>query len=355
MSTKTNLKALTPQQMAAFVHDAGLPLFRTRQLLHWIYEKYTRSIDDITEFSQALRKRLSEQSYISNLILLKRQASGDETEKFLFALEDGESIESVLIPDKDRLTLCISSQVGCGMGCLFCLTGNMGFKRNLKTYEIVDQSIAVSRIIAPKKITNIVFMGMGEPLSNFDEVVDSLWRMTDLMKISKRRITLSTAGIVPKILELGGAGGSVGRTRLTPRARAPRVNLAISLNATTDKVRDMLMPVNNTYPLKSLIDACRRFPLEPRRRITFEYVMLNGINDSTADAKRLITLLKGIPSKVNLIPFNPYRECGFRRPSDERVHTFQKILLDAHITALIRKSKGQDILAACGQLKAGYS
>lgn len=355
MHTKTNLKSLTPQQMAAFVHDAGLPLFRARQLLHWIYEKYARSIDDITELSQTLRKRLAEQSYISNLILLKRQISGDGTEKFLFALEDGESIESVLIPDKDRLTLCISSQVGCAMGCLFCLTGTLGFKRNLKAYEIVDQGIAVSRIIAPRKCTNIVFMGMGEPLSNFDEVVESLWRMTDLMKISKRRITLSTAGIVPKILELGGAGGSVGRTRLTPRARAPRVNLAISLNATTDKVRDMLMPINNTYPLKSLIDACRRFPLEPRRRITFEYVMLNGINDSTADAKRLITLLKGIPSKVNLIPFNPYRGCGFRRPSDETVHTFQKILLDAHITALIRKSKGQDILAACGQLKAGYS
>lgn len=351
MHTTTNLKALTPQQMASFVHDAGLPLFRARQLLHWIYEKYAQSIDDITEFSQALRKRLSEQSSISNLILLKRQTSGDGTEKFLFALEDGESIESVLIPDKDRSTLCISSQVGCGMGCLFCLTGTLGFKRNLKAYEIVDQCIAVSRIIAPRKFTNIVFMGMGEPLSNFDEVVGSLWRMTDLMKISKRRITLSTAGIVPKILELGG----VGRTMLTPRARAPRVNLAISLNATTDKARDMLMPINNTYPLKSLIDACRRFPLEPRRRITFEYVMLNGINDSTADAKRLMTLLKGIPSKVNLIPFNPYHGCGFRRPSDETVHTFQKILLDAHITALIRKSKGQDILAACGQLKAGYS
>jgi len=212
----------------------------------------------------------------------------------------------------------------------------------------------VSRIIAPRKLTNIVFMGMGEPLLNFDEVVDSLWRMTDLMKISKRRITLSTAGIVPRIVELGGAGGSVGRTGRSPRMRAPRINLAISLNATTDKVRDMLMPVNKTYPLRSLIDACRRFPLEPRRRITFEYVMLNGINDSTADARRLITLLKGIPSKVNLIPFNSYRGCGFGRPSDETVLTFQKILLDAHMTALIRKSKGQDILAACGQLKAGY-
>ena len=354
MHTKTNLKALTPQQAASFFHDAGLPSFRARQLLHWMYEKYAQSIEDITEFSQTLRKRLSEQSHISNLTLLKRETSEDGTEKFLFSLEDGESIESVLIPDKDRLTLCISSQVGCAMGCLFCLTGTLGFKRNLRAYEIVDQCISVSRLIAPEKPTNIVFMGMGEPLSNFDEVVDSLWRMTDLMKISKRRITLSTAGIVPKILELGSAGQSAGQTVFSARMRAPRVNLAISLNATTDKVRDRLMPVNKTYPIRSLLDACRRFPLEPRRRITFEYVMLSGINDSAADAKRLITLLRGIPCKVNLIPFNPYRGCEFGRPSDETVLTFQKILLDAHMTALIRKSKGQDILAACGQLKAGY-
>ena len=354
MHTKINLKALTPQQLASFVHDAGLPLFRVRQLLHWMYEKYAQSIGDITEFSQALRKRLSEKSYISNLTLLKRETSEDGTEKFLFALEDGESIESVLIPDKDRLTLCISSQVGCAMGCLFCLTGTLGFKRNLRAYEIVDQCISVSRIITPEKLTNIVFMGMGEPLSNFDEVVDSLWRMTDLMKISKRRITLSTAGIVPKILELGGVGQSVGGTRPSPRVKAPRVNLAISLNATTDKVRNRLMPISTQYPIASLLDACRRFPLEPRRRITFEYVMLSGINDSTADAKRLITLLKGIPCKVNLIPFNPYHGGDFGRPSDKKVLMFQQILLDAHITALIRKSKGQDILAACGQLKAGY-
>ena len=357
MHTKTNLKALTPQQVASFVLDAGLPLFRARQLLHWIYEKYAQSIGDITEFSQALRKNLSEHSSISTLTLLKRQTSEDGTEKFLFALEDGESIESVLIPDKGRLTLCISSQVGCNMGCLFCLTGTLGFKRNLKAYEIVDQCITVSRIIAPERITNIVFMGMGEPLLNYDEVVDSLWRMTDLMKISKRRITLSTAGIVPKILELGGADGSgpSERTSHSPRVRVPRVNLAISLNATTDKVRSTLMPVNRMFPLKSLMEACRRFPLEPRRRITFEYVMLSGINDSLADAKRLAALLKGIPSKVNLIPFNPYRGCGFSRPPDETVLAFQRILLDAHVTTLIRKSKGQDILAACGQLKARYS
>ncbi|HXX80978.1 MAG TPA: 23S rRNA (adenine(2503)-C(2))-methyltransferase RlmN [Thermodesulfovibrionales bacterium] len=354
MHPKLNLKALTSQQVASFFHNAGLPLFRARQLLHWMYERYAQSIGDITEFSQALRKRLSERSFISVLTLLKRQTSEDGTEKFLFALEDGESIESVLIPDKGRLTLCISSQVGCNMGCLFCLTGTLGFKRNLKAYEIVDQCITVSRIIAPERITNIVFMGMGEPLLNFDEVVDSLQRMTDLMKISKRRITLSTAGIVPRILELGGAGRSMAKTGPTPHMGAPRVNLAISLNATTDRVRDMLMPINKIYPLKSLIDACRIFPLEPRRRITFEYVMLNGINDSAADARRLITLLTGIPSKVNLIPFNPYEGCGFRRPSDETVLTFQKILLDARMTTLIRKSKGQDILAACGQLKAGY-
>ena len=364
MESKTNLKALSKEELETFIQETGLAPFRSKQLIHWIYEKRAESIDGITEFSKDLRESLSEKAYISNLALLNRQVCTDGTEKFLFGLEDGESIESVLIPDKDRLTLCISSQVGCAMKCRFCLTGELKLKRNLKAHEIVDQIISVGRIIAPplipphpplvkggcekspffkggyRGITNIVFMGMGEPLANFDEVVEALWRMTELMKISKRRITLSTSGIVPIISELA--------------RRAPRVNLAISLNATTDEVRNRLMPINKKYPLKSLLDACRRYPLDPRRRITFEYVMLQGLNDTQDDARRLIRILKGIPSKVNLIPFNPYPGSEYRRPSDEEIERFQKIVLGGNVTALIRKSKGQDILAACGQLKAGY-
>ncbi|MBA3071720.1 MAG: radical SAM protein, partial [Nitrospirae bacterium] len=227
--SKINLKALSKAAMEEFVKEQGLPAYRAKQILHWIYGKKAESIEDITEFSRELRKRLSDIAYISNLKLLKRQVSEDGTEKFLFGVEDAESIESVLIPDEDRHTLCISSQVGCAMSCGFCLTGGIGFKRNLKAHEIVDQIIAVSRLIkgdsgrgtkSPfRSITNIVFMGMGEPLLNLDEVVEALHRITEFMGFSKRRITLSTCGIAPKIAEL--------------YRRAPHVNLAVSLNAAT--------------------------------------------------------------------------------------------------------------------------
>jgi len=352
---KINLKSLSKDEMKEFVKTHSLPEYRARQLLHWIYEKKAESIEDITELSKDSRKKLSDSAYISNLKLLNRQSSKDGTEKFLFGLEDGESIESVLIPDEDRLTLCISSQVGCAMKCGFCLTGEIGFKRNLKAYEIVDQIIATIKIkgqgsgVSPQAsrrgdkgqgITNIVFMGMGEPLLNFDEVVEALYRITKLLGFSKRRITLSTCGIAPKIIELYKV--------------APHVNLAVSLNASNDDTRNKIMPVNKKYPIELLLDACRKIPLSPRSRITFEYVMLDGINDKPADAKKLIKLLKGIPSKVNLIPFNPYEGSKFQRPSDERVLNFQKILVNSNISTFIRKSKGQDILAACGQLKARY-
>ncbi len=339
--SKVDLKALSKQELASFIKESGLPAFRAKQLLHWIYEKNARSISDITELSKELRERLAGKAYISNLELLDRRISGDGTEKFLFGLEDGESIESVFIPDEDRLTLCISSQSGCAMGCRFCLTGTMGLKRNLQPHEIADQVISAGRMIGPRKITNIVFMGMGEPLANFDNVVEALWRITGWIKISPRRITLSTSGIAPKIPELA--------------IKAPKVKLAVSLNATTDAVRNSIMPVNRTYPLRALLDACRKFPLPARGRITFEYVLLKDVNDTREDAKRLKNLLKGIPSKVNLIPFNPYTGSEFERPDEKSVLEFQNILLNAHITAIIRKSKGQDISAACGQLKARYS
>ncbi len=337
---RTNLKALSKREVESFFHDLGLPAFRAKQVLHWVYEKRAQSIEDITELSKALRERLAETAYISNLQLLERQVARDGTEKFLFRLQDGEAIESVLIPDEKRLTLCISSQVGCAVGCRFCLTGRLGLKRNLEAYEIVDQIMAARRLIAPRTITNIVFMGMGEPLANFDNVVDSLWRINEFLKISPRRVTLSTSGIAPKILELS--------------ERAPMVNLSISLNATTDEERDSIMPINKAYPIRDLLNACRKFPVPARRRITFEYVMLKGINDADEDAKRLISLLRGIPSKVNLIPFNTFEGCAFQKPDDERVLRFQEILANGSLTVFIRKSKGQDILAACGQLKAKY-
>jgi 23S rRNA (adenine2503-C2)-methyltransferase len=337
---KIDLKSLSKDDVESFIKDAGLPSFRSRQILHWIYGRYAQSLEEITELSKKLREELAERAYISNLTLLNRMTSHDGTEKFLFGLEDGETIESVLIPDEERLTLCISSQVGCAMGCVFCLTGKSGLKRNLGPHEIIDQVISVNRMILPRRITNIVLMGMGEPLANFDNVVEALRRMTGVMVISPRRITLSTAGIVPRIAELGQLG--------------LKVNLAISLNATTDSVRDVIMPINKTYPIKALLDTCRKLPLQQTRKITFEYVMLKDINDSTADAKRLVRLLHGIQSKINLIPFNPYSDCEYERPDDIAVLRFQEILAKAEVTVIIRKSKGRDILAACGQLKARY-
>jgi 23S rRNA (adenine2503-C2)-methyltransferase len=341
---KTNLKSLSKRELARFMEQQRQKPYRTRQIISWIYRKYAASFDDMTDLSKSLREHLSETAYVNNLKLLKKQRSRDGTEKFLFELEDKETIESVLIPDKNRLTLCISSQVGCAMGCTFCLTGKLGFIRNLKAHEIVDQIIAVQRCIrGTQKITTIVLMGMGEPLHNTAEVLEALWRMTTLLGISKRRITLSTAGIPSRIPELSEKG--------------PGVNLAVSLNATTDSIRNKIMPINRKYPLKELLKACKRFPLEPRRRITFEYVLIEGVNDSRKDAFRLVQLLKGIKSKVNLIPINAVSLQGkkLKAPSEDTILDFQRIVHNAGITALIRKSKGSDISAACGQLKAGYN
>jgi 23S rRNA (adenine2503-C2)-methyltransferase len=375
---KTNLKALSEEELKTFVENLGQSPYRAQQIINWIYKKRATSFEEMTNLSKHLRAQLNKKAFVSTLRVLKEQRSQDGTRKFLFELEDGKTTESVLIPDQNRLTLCISSQVGCAMGCKFCVTGTLKLIRNLKAYEIVDQIISAQRIINTdtsytlpsssnktkpqknQKITNIVLMGMGEPLHNFSEVIESLWRMVNLLGFSKRKITLSTAGIVPKISELAKKG--------------PRINLALSLNASTDKIRNMIMPLNQVYPIKKLINACKKFPLEPRRKITFEYVLLDGINSSKEDAVRLVDLLKGIQAKVNLIPFNLFsqklqksviplrsdrlRPCFkkmiLKTPSEDKTLGFQKILLNAGITAIIRKSKGGDISAACGQLKAGY-
>jgi 23S rRNA (adenine2503-C2)-methyltransferase len=334
---KINLKGMSIGELSRFLAGRGLPAYRAGQILKWIYEKRAESIDEITVFSKNLRAELGKAAYISNHKPLERLLSRDGTEKFLFGLDDGETVETVLIPDDGRLTLCVSSQAGCAMGCVFCRTGMDGLRRNLKAHEIVDQVISSGRLVFPRRITNIVFMGMGEPLRNVDEVCESLWRITGLMNISKRRITLSTSGVVPAMSSLPGT--------------APLVNLAVSLNAATDEVRDRIMPINRKYPLKDLLTACRKYPVGKRRRITFEYVMMAGVNDSIDDARRLVQLLGGIPSKVNLIPLNRFDGCGFEPSPEDRILAFQEVLMQAGLTALIRKSKGQDILASCGQLR----
>jgi 23S rRNA (adenine2503-C2)-methyltransferase len=364
---KINFKHLSSNEIRDILAGLKAPSYAHRQIIDWIYRKSARSFDEMTDISKQLRTQLKSIAFISNLTLMKKRVSRDGTRKFLFGLEDGESIESVLMPHstgQDRCTLCISSQAGCALGCKFCATGSLGFKRNLLAHEIIDQVISVKRSIAGDRnpdrrndvkrgrsqksplITNIVFMGMGEPLNNLNEVVEALRRLTGYMNFSKRKITVSTAGVVPGMKALAETGLDI--------------SLAVSLNAPTDTVRSRIMPINRKYPLKTLMQACRDFPLPPRRRITFEYVLLDGVNDSEEDARRLVALLKGIRSKINLIAYNSsFRASGepsppFNTPDDERVLSFQQVLKRAHMTAIIRRSMGSDIAAACGQLKAAY-
>jgi 23S rRNA (adenine2503-C2)-methyltransferase len=342
ISSKPNIKSFTPDELALRLVAMGLKKYRAAQVFEWIYRNHATTFEEMTNIAKAERGLLATAFIISFLSKLQEERSADGTRKFLFGLEDAHTIESVLIPDEDRLTLCISSQVGCAQACRFCLTGKSGFTRNLKAYEISDQVLEISRILRSeggRGITNIVLMGMGEPLANFDEVIRALKIITwgRGLGFSPRRVTLSTDGLVPEIERLGKSG--------------VRVNLAISLNATTDEVRNRIMPVNRRYPIQELVAACKRFPLEPRRRITFEYVMLKDVNDTQDDALRLAKLLKGIKCKVNLIPFNPFPGSEFGRPDDAAVRRFQKILLDHQYTALVRESRGRDISAACGQLR----
>jgi 23S rRNA (adenine2503-C2)-methyltransferase len=341
-NSRFNIKSLTREELRSRLALLGLKHYRADQVLKWIYSGYASSFDDMTNIAKQDRAVLSEVFVIPALTIARTEISSDGTRKFLFRLEDKHTIESVLIPDDDRQTFCISSQVGCRQACRFCLTGSGGFVRDLLACEIADQVLEVSRILkqeGKRGITNIVLMGMGEPLANLDEVTKALTIITSEpgLGFSPRRVTVSTDGLVPEIGKLGNSG--------------VKVNLAVSLNATTDEVRDRLMPVNRRYPIKELLDSCRHFPLEPRRRITFEYVLLKGVNDSVEDALRLAKLLRGIKCKVNLIPFNPFPGSEFKRPDDAAVRRFQKVLLDHHYTAPVRESRGRDISAACGQLR----
>jgi 23S rRNA (adenine2503-C2)-methyltransferase len=336
---KIDLKSLDTQETEKWVEELGLEAFRGRQIRQWLFKRFALSFDEMTNLSASLRELLKEKANINHLEKVRAQVSKDATEKYLFRLTDGLHIESVLLPERGHYTLCISSQAGCAMGCAFCLTARQGLKRNLTSAEICDQVIQAKRAMKePDRLTNIVFMGMGEPLANYQGVTGAINNMTaeDGMNFSHRKITVSTCGLAPVIRRLG---------------RDTTVNLAVSLNAADDETRDHLMPVNRKYNLKTLISACRAFPLPNRRMITFEYILINGINDRSQDALNLANLLAGLRAKINLIPLNPGPDMEMTRPSPERILEFQDILIRKHFTAIIRKSKGLDISAACGQLR----
>ena len=340
-----NLLNYTREALSQWLEENGVRPFRANQIFKWLYLKRVTDFEQMTDLGKDLRSLLRSHFYADCLTLADRQVSADTTEKYLFRLSDGAHIESVLIPEKDHFTLCVSSQVGCAMNCRFCLTAKGGWVRNLSAGEIIAQVLAVRtfldrRHMDPQKLSNIVFMGMGEPLANYDNVIQAIQVITDTdfgLKFSPRRVTVSTCGLVPEILNLGNACA---------------VNLAVSLNATDDGTRSRLMPVNRTYPLTQLLAACRDVTMKPRNKITFEYILIKGVNDSPENARQLVRLLSPLRAKVNLIAFNPHPGSDLKAPDPDRVKTFLQILLDKKMTAIVRKSKGADILAACGQLRA---
>ncbi len=337
---RPDLLSLLPNELETLARRLGADAYRGRQLAVWLFKKGVFDFQAMSNLPPEFRGRLGEEAFVGVPEVESVTRSQDGSQKFVLRLADGARVHAVLMPDRDRLTLCLSTQVGCGFACAFCFTGTMGLIRNLPAGEIVGQLAAVRRTLPPEtRITHLVFMGMGEPLANYEATVKALRLLThpDGFGYSPRRITVSTVGLVSGIKKLA--------------KENVKVNLAISLHATTDAVRERLMPVNLSWGLDELLKACRAFPLPVRRRMTFEYVLLDGVNDSPEDAIRLTRLLKGIRAKVNLIPFNDWEGSGFRRPSLPRILAFQAILQEHGITATVRWSKGEDIGAACGQLQ----
>ena len=341
---KTNLLGLNRQDMEVFFAKLGEKPFRVSQVTKWIHQMNVSDFDEMTNISKALRAQLKEKACIKPLDVIVDQISKDGTRKWVMGLHDHNQIEAVYIPEDDRGTLCISSQVGCALDCSFCSTARQGFSRNLTVAEILSQIWLATRLLDEekkpgRKITNIVLMGMGEPLLNFENVMKAIDVMLDdfAYGLSKRRVTVSTAGVVPAM------------DRLADRHD---VQLAISLHATRDELRDDLVPINKKYNLEALIAACHRFmeKRSPRSRLTIEYVMLDGVNDSQQDAQELIKVLEGISVLINLIPFNPFTDSGYGTSSNNAVRRFQDVLMKAGITTVIRKTRGEDIDAACGQL-----
>jgi len=326
------------EQIEALIASEGKQKYRARQIMKWLYQHGATSFGQMTTLARDLRERLDELCIVSEPALETLQTSQDGTRKILFRLADGLSVESVLIPGRNHWTACISTQAGCAMGCRFCLTGRQGLKRNLAPSEITGQMTMIRRCTPEGPETkNIVLMGMGEPLANYASTLQAIRILTSDhgLGFSNRKITVSTCGLAPQIVQLG---------------RDICVNLAISLNAPDDKRRGELMPVNRKYPLAELLAACRDYPMPGRRMLTFEYILMAGVNDSPQDAHKVARLLKDIRCKLNLITFNEFPGSAFKTPSPEAVSAFQQVLLDHHYTAILRASRGRDILAACGQL-----
>lgn len=341
---KPNIKDLSADELGRCLLERKEPAYRAGQIRKWLYQKNVLSFAEMTDLSASLRAVLNEEFSIGRLTTLRKQVSRDGTIKFLFGLFDGLSIESVLIPEEGRLTLCISTQAGCAFGCAFCATARMGFKRNLRASEIVEQILEARRSLSVnQRITHVVLMGMGEPLANYEQTLQALEVITVTtwgLGISPRRVTLSTVGLVPQMRKL---------------IEETRVNLAVSLHAASEEVRDRIMPVNRKYPLGELIECCRSLPLPRRKRITFEYVLLHGVNDSLQEARQLGRLLEGIRCKVNLIPFNPHPGSLFARPLDTEIEAFQQVLQNRGLQVNVRKPRGDDIQAACGQLNSEFN
>jgi 23S rRNA (adenine2503-C2)-methyltransferase len=344
---RLNLVGLDRQELAAALAEVGAPAFRARQIWHWLYHRGATDFSVMTTLAKEFRAVLAEKFVIVRPTIAIDQKSVDGTRKWLLRFPDGQEVESVHIPEEDRGTLCVSSQVGCTLTCKFCHTGTQKLVRNLSTAEIVGQLMIARDQLgewpSPKDgrlLSNIVMMGMGEPLYNYENVAKALKIIMDGegISISKRKITLSTAGVVPMIHRCG---------------EELNVNLAISLHAVNNELRDRIVPINKKYPLEELLDACRNYPgLTNARRITFEYVMLKGVNDSPAEARELVRLLHDIPAKVNLIPFNPWPGAPFECSMPEAIKRFSDIVFDAGYASPVRTPRGQDIMAACGQLKS---
>ncbi|MFN2548568.1 MAG: 23S rRNA (adenine(2503)-C(2))-methyltransferase RlmN [Myxococcales bacterium] len=342
-----DLRSLSFDELSTLVDRMGEKPYRARQLFRWLHQRGAASFEEMTDLPKTFRERLAQQTRLASLAIDAVQQSSDGTRKYRLRTQDGKLIEAVYMPDLDvededegagiRRTLCVSTQVGCAMGCGFCMTATMGLVRNLTAGEIVDQVHRVNTDLKDRPITNLVFMGMGEPLHNYANVMRALELLQhqEGLDISHRRITVSTSGLVPNIVRFG---------------QETQVKLAVSLNATTDEQRARLMPVDRKWNIGALIDAVRKFPSKQGRRVTFEYVLLEGVNDTDDDAARLATLLKNLPVKVNLIPYNENPGLGFGDPGPERLESFRNILQSRGITSMVRKNRGRDIAAACGQL-----
>lgn len=338
-----DIKTFTKEELTRWFQQKGIQPYRTIQIMRWIYLKQVDSFDEMTDISKENRQLLSDNFSFSQPDKKQVESSVDGSKKYLFGLPDGNLIETVLIPEKNHFTVCISTQIGCAMGCRFCMTAKSGLIRNLTQAEIINQVLGVLEdITGEKRLTNIVLMGMGEPLANYENVIRAIHILTDNdsgLQFSTRRVTLSTSGLISRFNELG---------------KDTKINLAISLNATDNQTRSMLMPINDKYPIEQLVDACAHYPLAPRDKITFEYILIKDINDSMEDAHRLTKLLRPVKAKINLIPFNEYPGSEFKRPEESVILKFQEVLHQKNYTAIIRHSKGTDISAACGQLSAKH-